>query len=185
MDVFIEAARAVTVGHPVDNPGFIGPLVSRAAADRVREVIDGAVRAGARALLPGGASPLVTGRDAYCDPCILVDVEHGMDAVRSELFGPVASVICVRDDDEAVQLMNDTEYGLTASIWTADLDRAQALGRQVRSGTLYVNRCDHADINLPWGGVKQSGVGRSYGEEGLRELTQQRAWHIRPLPGLR
>lgn len=180
VDAFAEAAKAVTLGHPVESPGYIGPVVSAAAAQRIRGTIAEAVAAGAKALLPTGASPLSAPDNAYVEPCILTGVEQDMKVVRQEMFGPVASIIKVAGDEEAVAMMNDSPYGLTASVWTADTDRAVALGRRIESGTFYVNRCDHADLNLPWGGVKQSGIGRSYAVEGFEELTAPRAWHVRP-----
>jgi len=180
---FAEAAKAVTIGHSFDAPGYIGPLVSAAAAKRVRETVAAAVAAGATEILPNGPSPLATPDSAYVEPRILTGVDHGMDVIRKELFGPVATIVKVADDEEAIALMNDSDYGLSASIWSADLERATELGRRVQSGTFYVNRCDHADVNLPWGGVKQSGIGRSYAAEGFEELTTPRAWHIRPALG--
>lgn len=180
---FVEAAKVVTIGHSFDAPGYIGPLVSTAAAARVRETVAEAVRAGATEILLGGGSPLATPDSAYVEPRVLTGVDHGMKVIRKELFGPVATIVKVTDDGEAITLMNDSDYGLSASIWSADLDRATELARHVRSGTIYINRCDHADLSLPWGGVKQSGTGRSYAAEGFAELTAPRAWHVRPALG--
>ena len=131
-------------------------------------------------ILPTGKSSIATQDNAYVEPRILTGVKQGMKVVSEELFGPVASIIKVGSDEEAVTMMNDSSYGLSASVWSSDIDRALTLGRQIQSGTFYVNRCDHADLNLPWGGVKQSGIGRSYAVEGFEELTAPRAWHVRP-----
>ena len=180
VDAFVEAARDVTLGHPIDTPGYIGPVVSTASAQRVRGLVAEAVADGAKEILPTGVSSLSAFDNAYLEPRVLIGVEQGMKVVRQEVFGPVASIIRVSGDEQAVAMMNDSPYGLTASVWTADTERAVALGRQIESGTFYVNRCDHADLNLPWGGVKQSGIGRSYSVEGFEELTAPRAWHVRP-----
>jgi len=174
-----EAAKVVSIGHPVESPGYIGPVVSRDAAARIRGTVSDAIARGAREILPVGASQLAEAASAYVEPRILTHVDHDMPLMRHEIFGPVASIMKVESDERAIALMNDSDYGLTASIWSADIERAVALGRQVRSGTFYVNRCDHADLNLPWGGVKQSGIGRSYALEGFAELTAPRAWHVR------
>lgn len=180
VEAFTEATRAVTIGHPVDAPAYIGPVVTAAAARRIRGTVAQAVDAGARAIVPNGPSPLAGQDSAYVEPHILVGVDHGMTVMQQESFGPVAPIMRVVNDEEAVALMNATEYGLTASIWSGDIDTALALGARVHSGTLYINRCDHADLTLPWGGVRQSGVGRSYAREGFDELTVARAHHVRP-----
>lgn len=179
LEAFIDEAKQVRLGHPVDSPGYIGPVVSASAAARIKTMVQAALAAGAREVLPASPSALVHADSAYLDPRVLLDVTPGMEVARNEVFGPVVSIIRTSDDDEAVALMNDSDYGLTASIWSMDIARAEALGRRVRSGTFYVNRCDHADLNLPWGGVGQSGIGRSHADEGLRELTVPRAWHVR------
>lgn len=180
VEAFAEATRAVTIGHPVEAPAYIGPVVTTAAAERIRRTVAQSVDAGAHAIMPGGPSPLAGPDSAYVEAHILVGVDHGMAVMREESFGPIAPIMRVSGDEEAVVLMNATDYGLTASIWSGDVETAQALGARVRSGTLYINRCDHADLSLPWGGVRQSGVGRSYAREGFDELTVARAHHVRP-----
>ncbi|MFC7050002.1 aldehyde dehydrogenase family protein [Emcibacter nanhaiensis] len=181
VDAFTEATAGVTLGHPIEEKTFIGPLVSATAANRVKGLVSEAVGKGAKALLPSGKSPLVGDGTAYMEPQILVDVDHSMAIMKEETFGPVMPVMSVESDEEAVALMNDSQYGLTAAIWSNDIDRAVALGHQVESGTFYVNRCDHADLYLPFGGVKESGIGRSYGLKGLEELVTTRSFHIRTL----
>lgn len=183
VEAFVEATRAVTLGHPVEQPSYIGPVVTTAAAGRIRDTITQAVAAGARSIVPNGPSPLAGADSAYVEPHVIVGADHGMTVMRNETFGPVAPIMRVSGDEEAVTLMNATDYGLTASIWSADIDTALALGGRVHSGTLYINRCDHADLTLPWGGVRQSGIGRSYAREGFDEMTVARAHHVRPAPG--
>lgn len=181
VDAFVAAAESVDLGHPITDRPFIGPLVSAQAATRIRGLLDDAVAKGARAALPTGRFAAEDLGPAYMAPQVMLDVNHSMALMHEETFGPVVPIMAVEDDEQAVALMNDASYGLTAAIFSSDLDAATALGRRVESGTFYVNRCDHADMNLPWGGVKQSGVGRSYALEGLRELVTTRSWHIRTL----
>lgn len=179
VEALTQAAKVVSVGHSFESPGYIGPVISREAAARIRGLISDAVAHGARETLPVGTSSLASDTSAYVEPRILTKVDHGMRLMRHEVFGPVASIMKVDSDEQAIALMNDSDYGLSASIWSADVERAIALGQRVQSGTFYVNRCDHSDLNLPWGGVKQSGIGRSYALEGFAELTAPRAWHVR------
>ncbi len=183
IDRFVAAAAQVKIGHPIDDKSFIGPVVSSAAAARINELVSDATSKGAKALLPTGLSPLGKPGSAYVEPQVLVDVDHTMAIMREETFGPVIPVMSVDSDDQAVELMNDSDYGLTAAIWSQDVELALALGRRIESGTFYVNRCDHADMYLPWGGVKQSGIGRSYCVKGLEELVTSRSYHIRTLKG--
>ncbi|MGO4560248.1 aldehyde dehydrogenase family protein [Mesorhizobium sp. 2RAF21] len=182
-DRFLEAlvaeASKVGVGHPIEERPMFGPLVSTAAARRVKSLTEQAVRAGAKPLLPVGRSPLPAADNAYVEHQFLTNADHSMDIYRDEVFGPVVPIIAVDSDEQAVGLMNDSDYGLTASIWSQDIDTALALGRRVESGTFYVNQGDFADRILPWGGVKKSGIGRSYGIKGLEELVQARSYHIR------
>jgi acyl-CoA reductase-like NAD-dependent aldehyde dehydrogenase len=102
-----------------------------------------------------------------------------MEVMREESFGPVVGIMQVRDDDEAVALMNDSPYGLTASIWTRDLDRAAELGSRIETGTVYMNRCDYLDPQLAWTGVKDTGRGVSLSKYGFDTLTQPKSFHLR------
>nr|WP_232059377.1 aldehyde dehydrogenase family protein [Kineobactrum salinum] len=181
VDAFVAASAAVTMGHPLHEKPVFGPLVSAAARSRVQALVDDAVAKGAQALLPTGKSSLVREGAAYMEAQVLSGVDHSMAIMKEETFGPAIPIMAISSDDEAVALMNDSDYGLTASIWSQDIDTALALGQQVDSGTFYVNRCDHADLLLPFGGVKQSGIGRSYGIQGLEELVTTRSFHVRTL----
>ncbi len=178
---FEAAVAKVHMGHPIDEKPFFGPVVSTAAADRINGLTADAVAKGAKAVFAAGRSPLAKAGSAYVEPQVLLNVDHSMAVMRDETFGPVIPVMKVSGDDEAIKLMNDTDYGLTASIWSQDIDTALELGRKVESGLFYVNRCDHADLYLPWGGVKRSGIGRSYTFKGLEELVSPRAYHVRTL----
>ena len=113
------------------------------------------------------------------EPEVLIGTDHTMSVMREETFGPVAAIRVVKDDAEAVRLMNDSDYGLSASVWTADTDTGLKLLDEIDAGTVYLNRCDHADLYLPWGGVKNSGLGRVNGSEGLKQATESKAFHVR------
>ena len=173
-----DATAGWTVGHPVDEDCALGPLWRAQAADYVRAQVEAAVSAGARRLLGDARYTLDRPGTAYLAPEILTGVATDMSIMRDELFGPVACVQAVGSDEEAVALMNDSPYGLTASVWTEDTDAGLHLLDQLDAGTVYLNRCDHADLYLPWGGVKHSGIGRNNGIAGLRAGTALKAFHL-------
>jgi acyl-CoA reductase-like NAD-dependent aldehyde dehydrogenase len=178
-DRFVEALVAETakwtIGHPFADRAMLGPVVRAEAAERIRAMTAQAVAQGARRLMP---APRDLGA-AYVAAEVLVGMDHSMPMMREELFGPVACVQSVSGDAEAVALMNDSAYGLTASVWTSDIPRGLALLDEMEAGTVYLNRCDHADLYLPWGGVKASGVGRTNGRAGLVEASAAKSFHIR------
>lgn len=183
-DRFVEALVAETakwtIGHPIEDRPMVGPVVRASAAETIRGMAEQAVRAGARRLMPEtGAQKAAALGTAYVAPEVLVGVDHTMRIMRDELFGPIACVQAVDSDEQAIALMNDSEYGLSASIWTQDIDHGTALLDQVEAGTVYLNRCDHADLYLPWGGIKNSGMGRTNGRAGLIEATAAKAYHVR------
>ncbi|RVA39276.1 aldehyde dehydrogenase family protein, partial [Mesorhizobium sp. M7A.F.Ca.CA.004.11.1.1] len=137
-----------------------------------------------RRLMPRDGTLKASGLGAaYVAPEVLVGVDHSMRIMRDELFGPVACIQSVGSDDEAIGLMNDSDFGLSASIWTTDIERGVALLDEVEAGTVYLNRCDHADLHLPWGGIKNSGLGRTNGRAGLAEATAAKAYHVRSVIG--
>lgn len=180
-DRFVDALMAETakwtIGHPIEEKAMIGSVVNAGAAGRIRNQIEQAVAAGANRLVDATTSLGA----AFVPAEVLTGVNHSMSIMRDELFGPVAAVQAVSGDEEAVALMNDSEYGLSASVWTQDIERGLELLDEVEAGTVYLNRCDHADLYLPWGGVKDSGLGRTNGSMGLLETTAAKAFHIRQL----
>jgi acyl-CoA reductase-like NAD-dependent aldehyde dehydrogenase len=176
-EALLAEAAKWNIGHPVKEKAMLGPVVNAGAADRIRGQVDAALAAGAKGLLRG-VSDL---GPAYVPATVLAGLNHSMSIMRDELFGPVACIQSVSGDEEAIALMNDSEYGLAASIWTDDIERGTALLDEVEAGTVYLNRCDHADLYLPWGGVKDSGLGRTNGRVGLIETTAAKAFHIRTL----
>jgi len=154
-------------------------MVRTAAADFVRDQVREAQQQGARALIDPRDFPAARDGTAYVAPQVLVDVDHSMRVMTEETFGPVAGLMAVRDDDEAIRLMNDSRYGLTASIWTADADVAIRIGDRVETGTWFMNRCDYLDPALAWTGVKDSGHGCSLSKLGYDAVTRPKSFHLR------
>jgi acyl-CoA reductase-like NAD-dependent aldehyde dehydrogenase len=179
VEAFVAGAQGYVLGHPLDGETTLGPLVRSAAAAFVRDQVAAAVRAGARALIDPGEFPADDPASAYLAPQVLVGVDHSMAVMTEESFGPVVGIMPVAGDDEAVALMNDSRYGLTASVWTADVDAAVAIGDRVETGTWYLNRCDHLDPALAWTGVKDSGRGVSLSTLGFRAVTRPKSFHLR------
>lgn len=187
-DAFIErvvrATRALRLGDPLDPETDIGAMIGEGHLERVRAQIASAVREGAR-VLTGGRRPDRPG--AYLEPCVLEVEDPGAAVLREEIFGPVLPIHRVNDLEEAVRLANDSPFGLTASVWTRDLRRGRAIARRLEAGTVSVNECTytHAVCEAPWGGVKESGFGRTRGELGLLEFVQPVHLHENRAPGRR
>jgi acyl-CoA reductase-like NAD-dependent aldehyde dehydrogenase len=179
VDGFVALTRQYRLGNPLLPDTTLGPMVRTSAADFVRAQIADAVRDGAR--------PLIAPRDyaadkegtPYVAPQVLVDVNHQMRVMTEETFGPVVGIMRVDDDDEAIALMNDSRYGLTASIWTADTGAAVRIGDRVETGTWFQNRCDYLDPALAWTGVRDSGRGCSLSRLGYDALTRPKSFHLR------
>ena len=178
VDGFVELTRQYRLGNPMEKETNLGPLVRTDAADTVRAQIKQATRKGAKALLKLKDKP----GTPYLPPEVLVNVDHGMDVMVEESFGPVVGIQAVKDDAEAIRLMNDSRYGLTASIWTADADAALKIGDQVETGTWFMNRCDYLDPALAWTGVKDSGRGCTLSKLGLETFTRPKSFHLRLKP---
>jgi len=179
VDGFVTAARGYVLGDPLDPATTIGPMVTGRAADAVRDQVDEAVAHGARALVSETDFPGSAAGTPYFGPTVLVDVDHSMRVMTEESFGPVIGIMRVESDDEAVRLMNDSEYGLTASVWTSDVDAAIAIGDQVATGTAYMNRCDYVDPALVWTGVKDTGRGHALSELGFDPFTRLKSFHLK------
>jgi acyl-CoA reductase-like NAD-dependent aldehyde dehydrogenase len=175
---FADLTRKYVVGNPLEQATTLGPMVRGAAADAVRSQIDEAKRKGATALINMKVDGDRPG-SPYLAPEVLIGVNHQMEVMREESFGPVVGIMKVRDDEEAATLMNDSPYGLTASIWTRDIDRAAELGNQIETGTAFMNRCDYLDPYLAWTGVKDTGRGVSLSKYGFEALTQPKSFHLR------
>ncbi|HET9639617.1 MAG TPA: aldehyde dehydrogenase family protein [Allosphingosinicella sp.] len=179
LDGFVAAASGYRLGDPLDPETSLGPMAGAGGAASVREQVRQAIEAGAAAHLPSQLFPADTGDGPYLMPQVLTWVDHSMAVMREETFGPVVGIMQVGGDDEAVRLMNDSAYGLTASIWTRDLEAAERLAAQVEAGTVFANRCDYLDPLLAWTGLKDSGRGASLGRYGFEAVTRPKSLHLR------
>ncbi|HEY8369653.1 MAG TPA: aldehyde dehydrogenase family protein [Thermodesulfobacteriota bacterium] len=179
LDALVAEVRALRLGNPLDPATTLGPMVSAQAADAVRAQVAEAIAAGARALIDPAAFPADTGRGPYLAPQILVNVDHRMRVMTEETFGPVAGVMRVTSDDEAIALMNDSQFGLSASIWTRDLAAAERIGEQIETGTVFMNRCDYLDPALAWTGVRLTGRGCTLSVVGYEQLTRPKSFHLK------
>lgn len=178
VDEFVEAASGWTLGNPFEADTMVGPMARGSFADHVRQQTEEAERGGAVARLNTRHKLDVPG-SPYLTPEVLTGVNHQMSVMREESFGPVVGIMKVADDAEAIALMNDSPYGLTASIWTNDLDAAAQLGSRIETGTVFANRCDYLDPGLVWTGVKDTGKGGSLSEIGYANLTQPKSYHLK------
>ena len=176
---FVDLARQYVLGDPLDEETTLGPMIDAKAADFVRGQIDGAVKAGATAHIDETAFEQSEAGTPYLAPQVLTGVNHQMAVMREESFGPVVGIMAVSGDEEAIALMNDSPFGLTASIWTDDEEAAASIGDQIRTGTVYMNRCDYLDPALAWTGVGQSGRGCTLSRVGYEHLTRPKSFHFR------
>lgn len=179
---FVEKAVAwvnrLKLGNPFDAETTLGPMANVRFAKVVREQVAEAVDAGARAMIDPTHFPADDG-GAYLAPQILVDVNHSMRVMREESFGPVVGIMPVSGDAEAITLMNDSPYGLTASIWTQDADAAGDIGAQLETGTVFMNRCDYLDPALCWTGCKDTGRGAALSTLGFHAVTRPKSYHLK------
>ena len=175
----VDLTSQYVLGNPLDEATTLGPLIKPAAADFVRGQIESATQAGARAHIDAAAFALDAPGSAYLAPQVLTDVNHQMAVMTEESFGPVVGIMKVSSDEEAIGLMNDSDLGLTAAIWTEDADAAQSIGDQLETGTVFMNRCDYLDPALAWTGVKNTGRGCTLSRIGYESLTRPKSFHFR------
>jgi acyl-CoA reductase-like NAD-dependent aldehyde dehydrogenase len=176
VDAFLATVRGFVVGDPMDDKTYIGPLTRGAQVQFLEKQIADAKAKGAK-LLCGGARIKRPGY--YFEPTVLVGVDHKMELMREESFGPIIGIQRVSSDEEALKLMNDTEYGLTAGVYTRDRDRAARILSEVNSGSVYWNCCDRVSPRLPWSGRGHSGIGATLSTYGIQTFLQPKAWHLR------
>jgi acyl-CoA reductase-like NAD-dependent aldehyde dehydrogenase len=179
LEGFVELTKQYKLGNPLDENTTLGPMVRTSAADFVREQIAEAIDQGAKSLIDPVLFPESKEGTPYLAPQVLVNVDHGMRVMSEETFGPVVGIMQVTSDEEAIYLMNDSQYGLTASVWTTDEDAALHIGDQINTGTVYMNRCDYLDPALAWTGVKDSGRGCTLSKVGYETLTRPKSFHLR------
>lgn len=180
---FVEQAvalvKAYKLGRSDDPDTTLGPVVRASAADFIRGQVSEAVAAGAVAHIDAADFPLDAPGSAYLAPQVLTNVNHGMRVMTEETFGPVVAIQKVSSDAEALALMNDSEFGLTASVFTRDIDAGVAIGEQLETGTFFINRCDYLDPALAWTGVKNSGRGCTLSSVGFEHLTRPKSFHLK------
>ncbi|RCI09372.1 hypothetical protein L249_3705 [Ophiocordyceps polyrhachis-furcata BCC 54312] len=187
-DAFVEAVQKVLgrykLGDPSDKATQVGPVVSRRAKQTIEEHVSDALAKGAKDETPDNDSfsRAAAAKGNYVKPTLLTAVDHGMRVMTEETFGPVIPVMKVDNDEEAVRLINDSEFGLTSSIWTRDTGRGAELAEQVEAGTVFVNRCDYPSPDLAWTGHKNSGKGQTLGRFGFEQFVKAKSFHVKDYP---
>jgi acyl-CoA reductase-like NAD-dependent aldehyde dehydrogenase len=180
---FVEGVVALTnqyrLATPLDKETTLGPVVRTSAAEAVRSQVAAAVRDGARALIDAKRFSESRAGTPYLAPQVLIDVSHSMAIMREETFGPAVGIMKVGSDEEAVRLMNDSDFGLTAAIFSGDAGAAESMADQLETGTVFLNRCDYLDPALAWTGVKFSGRGCTLSRVGFEQLTRPKSYHFR------
>lgn len=181
VDGFVSLTKQYRLGDPLDPETNLGPVVRQRNADRIRAQVTAALEAGARPMIDSARFDRDRADTPYMAPSVLTNVNHKMALMSEETFGPAIGIMAIDDDEAAIQAMNDSEYGLTASIWTEDQDAAMVIAQQVEAGTVFMNRCDALDPALAWTGVKASGRGTSLSAIGFEALTRPKSYHFKTL----
>ncbi|KAJ3361832.1 hypothetical protein HDU91_003718 [Kappamyces sp. JEL0680] len=184
----VATAKKYILGSPLDPKSNLGPVVRLEAAQSIRAQIKDALAKGAVAHIDASLFPLDRPDSCFVAPQVLTNVNHSMKVMSEETFGPVVGIMKVSSDDEAVRLMNESEYGLTASVWTTDRSAGLAIGKQygldlltgrVETGTFFINRCDYLDPALAWIGIKNSGRGCTLSKFGFDQITRPKSYHLK------
>lgn len=179
VDAFVSLTKQYQLGNPLLSETTLGPMVRTTAANFARHQIEHAIQKGAKSLVETKHFPAHDIESPYMAPQVLVNVNHEMGLMTEESFAPVVGIMPVQNEDEAVRLMNDSQYGLTASIWTSDVEKAIRIGDKIDTGTFFMNRCDYLDPALAWTGVKNSGKGCTLSTIGYEMLTRPKSFHLR------
>jgi acyl-CoA reductase-like NAD-dependent aldehyde dehydrogenase len=173
---FVAEVKGFRMGDPLDESTYIGAVTRRPQLAVLKQQVADARRKGARVVTGGN---VVRGKGNWFEPTVLADVDHTMSVMRDESFGPIIGVQPTAGDEAAVELMNDTEYGLTAGVYCTDERRARRILSRVHAGSVYWNCCDRVSPRLPWSGVKHSGLGLTLSTYGIQTFTRPKAWHLR------
>jgi len=179
VDGFVDLTLKYKLGDPTDPSTNLGPMARASGAETVRGHVADALKRGARALVDEKHFPRSKPGTPYLAPQVLVEVDHRMAVMREESFGPVIGIMPVDGDEQAIGLMNDSDFGLTAAVWTADAAAAERIGHRLETGTVFMNRCDYLDPALAWTGVKESGRGCTLSRVGYEHLTRPKSFHLR------
>jgi len=182
-DNFVDAFKTQTekyiLNNPLDNNTNLGPVVKLSAANNIRNQVSKALNNGAKNIIDESKFKIDNSDNCYVSPSALINVDHSMEFMMEETFGPTVGIMKVKNDNEAEQLMNDSPYGLTASIWTSDKNFATLFGNKIQTGTFFMNRCDYLDPGLAWTGVKDTGMGVTLSVLGFDHLTRAKSYHLR------
>lgn len=178
LEKIVAEVQKAKMGDPLSYETYLGPLTRKTQLDLLDEQIKDAQEKGAKVLCGGKR---VKGSGYYFEATVIADAHRDMSCMKDESFGPIVALQSVKNDEDAITQMNDTEYGLTAGVYSQSLERAQNILRQVNTGTAYVNCCDRVAAGLPWSGRKNSGIGSTLGLEGIRAFLKPKAWHIKRL----
>jgi acyl-CoA reductase-like NAD-dependent aldehyde dehydrogenase len=181
VEAYVEQVKKYKLANPLLMETTLGPVVKYSAAEWIRQQTIDAIAKGAKTCIDTAAFPNANDGNAYLAPQVLINVDHTMSVMTEESFGPVVGIMAVKNDNEAVRLMNDSNLGLTASLWTQDQVVAENLGEQLETGTVFMNRCDYLDPALAWTGVKNTGRGAALSELGYQQLTQAKSFHLKIL----
>jgi len=176
VDAFVAEVKGFRVGDPLDESTYIGAITRKPQLAVLQRQVADALKKGATLRLGGR---VLRRKGHWFEPTVLTDVDHSMAVMRDETFGPVIGIQAVADDDAAVDLMNDTDYGLTAGVYARDERRGRRVLARVNAGTVYWNCCDRVSPRLPWSGVKHSGIGLTLSTYGIQAFTRPKAWHLR------
>jgi acyl-CoA reductase-like NAD-dependent aldehyde dehydrogenase len=179
IELFVLKTYNYKLGNPLDKNTNLGPVVKLSAADFILKQMNNAIYKGAKKMIDENKFNFPKEHKNYLIPQVLTDVNHDMTFMTEETFGPCVGIMKVKDDNEAIKLMNDSPYGLTASVWTKDLEVAEKIGNQIHTGTFYMNRCDYLDPALSWTGVNETGKGCSLSEIAYEKLTTPKSFHLR------
>ncbi len=179
VEKFVEITKTYKLGNPLNENTNLGPMVKTSASNYVREQIKDAINKGAKSLVDEKLFPASKKGTPYLSPHVIVDVNHTMSIMKDESFGPVIGIMKVSSDEEAITLMNDSEYGLTASIWSTNTNEAKQLSSEIETGTVFLNRCDYLDPGLAWTGVKNTGRGVSLSAYVYDSVTRLKSIHFK------
>tara|TARA_B110000037_G_scaffold81302_1_gene96874 strand:+ start:584 stop:1960 length:1377 start_codon:yes stop_codon:yes gene_type:complete len=179
IELFVSKTYNYKLGNPLDKDTNLGPVVKLSSANFILKQMNNAIDKGARKIIDESKFHFPKEHKNYLIPQVLTEVDHNMAFMTEETFGPCVGIMKVKDDIEAIKLMNDSPYGLTASVWTKDLEVAEKIGNQIHTGTFYMNRCDYLDPALSWTGVNETGKGCSLSEIAYEKLTAPKSFHLR------
>jgi acyl-CoA reductase-like NAD-dependent aldehyde dehydrogenase len=179
IELFVSKTYGYKLGNPLEKETNLGPVVKLSAADFILKQMNSALDKGAKKMIDENKFHYPNEHKNYLIPQVLTNVDHNMNFMTEETFGPCVGIMRVKDENEAIKLMNDSPYGLTASIWTKDIEMAEKIGNKVQTGTFFMNRCDYLDPALSWTGVNETGKGCSLSEIAYEKLTAPKSFHLR------